>query len=66
MLCDVRLQVAKLRITSTEEKKEKNKIVKYLRELPGPNFLFLYNISKNVDLKFLKDLIGELSTKKYR
>lgn len=53
-----------MRIRSTEETKEKNEIVKFLRKLPGPNFFFLYYISKNVDLKFLKELIGELAKEK--
>lgn len=60
----VKVKVTRLRIKSKEETKDKYKIVKYLRNLPGPNFFFLYNISKNVDLKFLKELIGELSREK--
>lgn len=60
----VKVRVSKLRIKSNEEKEEKREIIKYLKKLPGPNFFFLYNISKNVDLSFLKLLLGDLSQEK--
>ena len=60
----VKVRVSKLRIKSNEEKEEKKEIVAYLKKLPGPNFFFLYNPSKNVDLSFLKLLLGDLSQEK--
>jgi len=60
----VKVRVSKLRIKSNDEQEEKKEIVNYLKKLPGPNFFFLYNISKNVDLSFLKLLLGDLSQEK--
>ena len=60
----VKVRGSKLRIKSSDEKEEKKEIVLYLKRLPGPNFFFLYNLSKNVDLRFLKNLLGDLSQEK--
>ena len=60
----VKVRVSKLRLRTTDEKKEGREMFTYLKKLPGPNFFLLYNISKNVDLRFLKDLFKDLSAEK--
>ena len=60
----VKVRASKLRKKTRVEKEEKKEIVAYLKKLPGPNFFFLYNLSKNVDLRFLQDLLGDLSEEK--
>ena len=63
---NVSFQPAKFRLKeengNTEEKKKK-RIVKYLKYLPGTNFFFLYFLSRNVDHRFLQDLLKLISEK---
>ena len=60
----VKVRASKLRKKTRDEKEEKKEIVAYLKKIPGPNFFFLYNLSKNVDLRFLQDVLGDLSEEK--
>ena len=60
----IKVRVSTFRIKSQDENKEKKEIFTYLKILPGSNFFLLYNISKNVDLRFFKDLLKELSAEK--
>ena len=63
---NISFQPAKFRLKeengNTEEKRKK-RIVKYLKYLPGTNFFFLYFLSRNVDHRFLQDLLKLISEK---
>ena len=63
---NISFQPAKFRLKeengNTEEKRQK-RIVKYLKYLPGTNFFFLYFLSRNVDHRFLQDLLKLISEK---
>lgn len=45
---------------SKKGEEEEERLAKYLRGLPGPNFLFLYMLSGNVDRGTLLDILKEL------
>ena len=58
------LQLSKLRIKEEnhdQENRKKKRIVRYLKHLPGTNFFFLYFLSRNVDFRFLQDLLKQIS-----
>ena len=46
---------------SNEEENQRKTLNKYLKTLDGTNFFFLYFLSRNVDFRFLQDLLKQIS-----
>ena len=46
---------------SNEEENQRKTLTKYLKTLDGTNFFFLYFLSRNVDFRFLQDLLKQIS-----